>query len=180
MAKATEAPRDIVSIEALEEGLGIDEHSLDKAWLQQPDYFYRVAKQLALMTSRRDAKKQELAEVEARADADIRTTAANRKEKTTEAEIKASVRIDNDVLKVTKELSGMSLYVGQLGALERAYEMRSKALTKLVDLHIASYYRSGDGSPSRASQRALGGREASEARDKLKVRRERYGDGNDD
>jgi len=172
-------PERIDSLERLEQGLPIDENALNEAWLQQPDSFYRVAKQLALMTSRRDAKKQELAETEAKADAETREVAAQRKEKITEPEIKAAVRLDPDVLKVGKELGELQYRVGVLGALERSYEMRQKALTKLVDLYIANYYRSGGGEGSRSAQRALAEHNSRSTRERLLERRQHYGRSSD-
>lgn len=174
----------IVSLEDLEQGLRIDENGLDAALVQQPDLFYRVSKQLAFLSSRRDAKKQELAEEEAKADAETRTVAERRKEKVTEAEIKSAVRLDPNVMRASKELITLGGQVGALTALKEAFQQRSYVLKDLVNLFVANYYGSnqdGTASRSRAPQRALREHSATEAREVLKQKRKRYGDhGRDD
>ena len=133
-----------VSIEELEQGLPIDEHDLNGALLRQPDLLYKVSKELTLQTSRRDAAKQMLAEVEAEVDAAIRHDAQVNDEKITEKEVASQKILDKDVQDAEKELLRLSLAVGQLGALKEAYQQRSYALRGLIDLYVANYF--GDAS----------------------------------
>lgn len=153
----------------LEEGLQIDEYALDDALVTQPDSFYRVSKQLALLISRRDAKKQELAEEEAKADAELRETAVKHKDKVTETEVKNMIRLDRDVQKVSTEFLDLNREVGELTALKEAYQQRSYVLKDLVQLYIANYYTNADGSSS--SSRALRDHKAGRVREELNVRR---------
>lgn len=137
-----DAPR--IAVDQLEEGLQIDEHALDDALVRQPDMFYRVSKHLALLTSKRDAKKQELSEEEARADAEFRNVAHKQKDKTTETELKNMIRLDRAVRKVSDELLALNRKVGEVSALKEAYQQRSYVLKDLVNLYIANYYSSNN------------------------------------
>jgi hypothetical protein len=177
-SKTAEDGATTMSLVDLENGLRIDEHALDEALVQQPDLFYRVSKQLALLISRRDAKKQELAEEEAKADAETRETALKRKDKVTEAEVKSMTRLDPGVIKVSGELLHFSRLVGELSALKEAFQQRSYVLKDLVGLYVAGYYGSNqDGSSRRPNaHNILRQHQASEAREVLRARREHYGD----
>lgn len=172
--KPTKA-RDLESVEELEQGLRIDEHALDEALIAQPESFYRVSKRLALLTSRRDAAKQALAEEEARCDGQIRSDAAKEKEKLTETEIKNMIRLDKDVGKAQTELNQLGREVGLLGALKEAFQQRSYVLKDLTSLHIANYYapNSSDGGPS---GRALKDHRASHAKREMNRMRRRGDD----
>lgn len=163
---------DGMSIEALEQGLQIDEHALDDALIHHPDMFYRVSKHLALVTSQRDAKKQELTEEEAKADGDIRETSLRHKDKTTDTAVKQLVKIDKDVVRVARELLDLNRQVGMWTALKEAFQARSYVLKDLVNLYIANYYGSNqDGTGSRG---ALRDHSASRVRDTLRTRRQDY------
>lgn len=161
------------TIEELEEGLRIDEQALNDALVSQPELFYRVSKKLTMLVSQHDAKKQELAEEEAKADGEIRETASKEKDKVTETEIKNMIRLDRDVRKVSNELMDLRREVGQLTALKEAFSQRSYVLKDLVKLYIANYYESTaeDGS---GAHRELRDHSASRVRERLKTRRQAY------
>lgn len=124
----------------LEKGLRIDEHALDEALMDQPDLLYDVSKHLALLISRRDAAKQELATVEAWVDGVLRRAAREQDSKSTEAEIKARLRVDSRVVEATEVYLRLSHAAGQFAALKEAFQQRGYALKDLVALHLASYY----------------------------------------
>lgn len=160
-----------ISIEQLEKGLLIDEHALDDELIRHPHLFYLVSKRLTLLVSRRDAKKQELAEVEARVDGDIRETAQKHKDKMTDTAVKQLVKLDDDVVKTTKELLELNRQVGVWTALKEAFQARSYVLKDLVNLYVANYYGSDGVSGSR---NALRDHAASRVRENLKMRRQEY------
>lgn len=169
--KRTSSPAS-TTLEELETGLRIDEHALDDALVNHPDMFYRVSKQLAMLVSQRDAKKQELAEEEAKADGDIRETALKHKDKTTDTAVKQLIRLDKDVVRVSRELIDLNRQVGSWTALKEAFQARSYVLKDLVSLYIANYYTGNqDGG---ASGRALRNHNASHVRDELRTRRQGY------
>lgn len=157
-------------IEALEGGLHIDEHALDEALLQQPDLLYRVSKQLAFETSRRDAAKQELAEIEAAADNELREDAARAEEKITEGGIKAQLRLNQKVKEATRTYLELCRRVDMWQALLDAYKQRSYALKELVTLHTANYF--GDVTQT-STQRGYKDHAAHIAKERMKEERTR-------
>jgi hypothetical protein len=129
-----------MNITQLEEKLKIDEHSLDVALREHPDLFYKVATELALAISNRDEAKQALDVIEARVDMDFREDAAKIGAKTTEKEIESNKKVDRSVIAASAQYLEEKYNTAKWQALESAYESRSYALSKLVDLYLANYY----------------------------------------
>jgi hypothetical protein len=129
----------------LEPGLAIDKHDLEQACLQQPDLFYRAAKQLAECVSLRDAAAQAVKEEEASADERIRADAARAGDKITEKEIEAMKLRDDDISLLRLDYLEHAKHVGQWGALKEAFQQRSYVLKDLVNMHLAGHYGSIDG-----------------------------------
>lgn len=144
---------DLRDLDELEKGLKIDEHALDEALQQQPDLFYRVSKTLAMLTSRRDAMKQEKETVEAQADLTIRRKHARDKDKATEGSIRAEIRLDREVIEVGNELLELANLVAQFAALKEAFQQRSYVLKDLVNLYTANYFGDSAGGSSRTRMR---------------------------
>jgi hypothetical protein len=130
----------MADLKQLEAKLQINEHSLDVALREHPDLFYKVASELALAISNRDEAKQDLGVVEAAVDMEVRAEAARLNEKTTEKEVQSQVKLDKKVVSANDKYLSESLNTAKWAALKEAYESRSYALSKLVDLHIAGYY----------------------------------------
>ena len=128
----------------LEAKLKIDEHALDIALREHPDLFYQVATELALAISNRDEAKQDLDEVEAEVDIELRNAAAISGEKTTETQIQSNKKISKKVKSANDKFLAERLNAAKWTALKEAYESRSYALSKLVDLHLANYYSSNE------------------------------------
>lgn len=131
-------------IKKLEAALLIDQHSLDTALREHPDLFYKVATELALAISNRDEAKQDLDETEAQVDLEIRADCARLNEKTTEKEVMSQCKIDKRVKSANDKFLAERLNTAKWTALKEAYESRSYALSKLVDLYLASYYSSNE------------------------------------
>ena len=144
-----EAPSTSPDLEDLEAGLSIDENALDDAVQHQPDFFYQVAKQLALAESRRDAAKQSVGDAEAHQDYVVRKAAANSEGRTTEKQIEAQVRMSPEVMKATQVYLKLKEEVNLLSALKEAYQARGYALNKLVELWLGGYF--GDVNTNRTS-----------------------------
>lgn len=159
-------------ISELEEGLEIDQNDLDQCLVEQPSLYYEVSKQLAQYVSRRDAAKQHLQTVEARAQRGVRRSAAENDEKVTNQEVDSRVKAHKDVLEASDILLELNYSVSLLGALKDAFEQRSKALKDLSGLFIASYYTSS--SVGGASSK-LKDRQASDNRSAMaEERKKRY------
>lgn len=130
----------------LERELRIDKFGLDDALEQHSDLFYRVSKALTLENSRRDALKQEIAELEAEADETVRAEAERFKEKLTETECKMRARLLPKVKGANQDLLRANRRCGELAALKEAFTQRSYAIKELVSLYVAAYF--GDHSAS--------------------------------
>ena len=124
----------------LEQNLLIDEHALDEAIEQQPDWFHRCSKQLALLESRRDAAKQALLDEEAKVDTELRMKARKNDEKITNDEIKAQTRLMPAVKKAGQVFLQLNESVNLYEALKESFKQRSYALGHLVDLFVAGYF----------------------------------------
>lgn len=148
-AKPVSQSHDGTAIAELEKAMAIDPHALDEALIRQPDAFYRVSQRLALLISRRDAAKQDLQEIEAEADRDIRKAASRNEEKLSEVNIKSMIRLDRDVKEGERTLLDLNAAVNQWQALKEGFQQRSYVLKDLVNLHMASYF--GDSGNSRAA-----------------------------
>lgn len=135
-------------ISELEEGLRIDKNALDEALERAPDLYYRVSKELTLATSRRDAIKQELAEIEAEADNTIRIRAEGAKVKLTETDAKMQARLEPAVKRANRDLIEANRVVGMFSALKDAFNQRSYAIKDLVSLYVANYYSDSTGRQS--------------------------------
>lgn len=83
------------TLDELEQGLLINEHKLEVECSRHADVFYRVAKRVALETSRRDALKQSVAETEAEVDLDYRRVAEKANEKPREKAIESEMLLDS-------------------------------------------------------------------------------------
>lgn len=160
-------------ISELETGLRIHKDGLDDALLEQPDFFYRVSKALALATSRRDAIKQEGQELEAEMDERVRARAEADKAKMTETEVKLQVRLEPKMKTATLELLRANREVGELQALKEAFSQRSYALKELVSLYVAQYFGDNTGSAAGSIKDVDAGRARKAMADK---RRERGND----
>ncbi len=126
----------------LEKGLSIDEHGLDESCQMQPELFYQVSKRLALQTSRRDAAKQYLSEVEAIADKEIRERFNEGKDKAkpTEREIEARKIRHPQVKEAQRQLLKLNYSMAQLTALKDSYQQRSYVLKSMIELFLSNYY----------------------------------------
>jgi len=128
------------TLASMEAGLQIDENALNDCLIQQPELYWKVAKQHAIATSDYDAAKKALADSQAEVDAEIRNIARNRNEKMTVGEIEATITRNPQVEKAARKIISVGHEVALLRALKESFSMRSEALKDLVKLYIASYY----------------------------------------
>lgn len=134
-----------------EEHVAIDEHALEDELKQQTLSYYEVSKQLGIETSKRDAVKTYLREVEARVDIELRDHARSTSAKMTESEVASKRQIHPDVMEAYRILGRFQTRVRALEALDKAFSQRAFVLRDLCSLWIASYYsKEGDESAGRA------------------------------
>lgn len=154
----------------LEAKLRIDEHALDVALREQPDLVYAVSQQLALAISERDQAKLELEEQEAETAIDLREDAEANDEKITDKSVEAQVKADPSVQRLAKTFIKSKAEAAKWAALQEAYEQRSYALNKLVDLYLANYY--GNFEKTGGDYKNI---KAKEVKEELATRRKRVG-----
>jgi hypothetical protein len=133
-----------VDIKELEAKLEIDEHALDIALREHPDLVYDVTQELALAVSHRDMAKLELDEIEAEIDKDIRKDASINDEKVTEKEVESIKKTHQKVKAANRKFLEEKFNAAKWTALKDAYEQRSYALSKLVDLYLTSYFSTNE------------------------------------
>lgn len=132
----------------LEGCLSIDRNRLEQACVGQPDYIHQVADEVALVRSRRDAKKKELDEKEAALYVEIRHRASVHEDRITEAEVKAQMTLDRERRRLSNELMRCNELLARWEALKEAFSQRSYMLKELVSLYLARYY----GDPARGAE----------------------------
>ena len=133
-----------MNLKQLEDKLKIDQHALDIALREHPDLFYQVASELALAISNRDEAKQDLDQIEAQVDSELRRAAAISEDKVTEKAIESNKNTDKRVIAANDKFLEERYNAAKWTALKDAYEQRSYALSKLVDLFLANYYSSNE------------------------------------
>ena len=140
---------DAERLKKFERALMISKEELDDALETQPRLMYEVGEIVALQISRRDAAKTHLAEMEAEADADIRSS----EEKVTEAQVKSLVRMSGTVSSATTKLNGLNLSVARWSNMKESIIQRGHALRELVNLYTANYYATAGVDVRRARER---------------------------
>ena len=128
------------NLERLQKKLQIDEHGLEIALRDLPTLIEEVGQAYVLSISERDEAKQELDEIEAIVDSEIRSEAVANDEKVTEKDVDSQKKLDKRVKAANKKFLDLKLESAQWGVLKEAFEKRSYALSKLVDLYISNYY----------------------------------------
>lgn len=136
-------------LEELRAKLLINEHALELELKNYPELVDEVGQAYVLAMSERDQSKDDLDEILAKVDGEIRSTASANDEKITEKEVESQKKLDSKVKAANKRFLDLKLEAAQWGVLKEAIEKRSYALSKLVDLYISNYYseieKKGDG-----------------------------------
>lgn len=123
--------------------LVIDEHALDREWVQQPSLYYHYAAELA--DAQRDYAAAKAAVDVVRADLDSemrRSPEAYGLAKVTEAALAAALPSQPEVKAAIAEMAEARHRVDILQAAVAALEHRKRALEKLVALRLADYFSS--------------------------------------
>jgi uncharacterized protein (DUF3084 family) len=157
--RARDTAADLAELEA---GLKIDKHALDDECIDQPNRYFLVSEALTMAISQRDAAKQELAEVEAEVDADIRSNWDTEADgRLTEKMVESQKALNKDVARTKEELAQLAIKVGKLNALKDSYHQRRYMLQGLIDLHLGGYFGSAASAPRASRER---GAEAAKAK----------------
>lgn len=173
-AKLDEDDDDISITEFYNEYRGlllIDKNAMDDMWLDQPRIVQEIGERVALETSRRDEAKDQLADVSATIDSEVRELHSEDEKKPTETAIKNEVKQDSRVVRAQRRLRLFELNVSRLQALSTSFHQRRYALQDLTTLWIGGYFTSNSGAAHAARDRkGAGGREAMQQERKRRER----------
>lgn len=151
--------------------LAIDKHAMDDMWLQQPQIYQEIGERLALEISLRDQAKDDLADVMAELDAQVRELHADDEKKPTETAIKNEIKQDEAYKAALRRSRALELNVQRLTALKDSFHQRRYALQDLTTLWTGGYFTSNSGAARDARDRkGQSGREAMQAERKRRER----------
>jgi len=121
--------------------LDINEHELDKEWIEQPRLYHKYARKLADARLAFDEAKANLDLVSADLDNKIRESPEDYDlEKVTEPGIKNCVLLQDEYREAIQALNDARHEVNVLEAAVSALDHRKRALEKLVDLFAMDYF----------------------------------------
>ena len=123
------------------EDLQIDESVLDKEWLKQPSEFMKISAAAAEARKEHDLAKLALDVTESVAYKDIVDNPESYGlAKTTEAAIKAAVKVHDEVIAAQKKVIEAKYEMDMHNSAVQAFDQRKRALENLVTLHGQSYF----------------------------------------
>ncbi len=135
---------DGVDLEEFRQHLTINKDSLDEDITVQSDLFFRVSEAYAFACSRRDAAKENIKQVDAQMDLNIRAEAAEDGVKVTETKVFSLVAASDEHLEAASEHLDCIEEVNIFGSLKEAFSQRSYMLRELVELYCVGYYSDPD------------------------------------
>lgn len=151
----------------------IDKNAMDDMWLDQPRIVQEIGERLALEISRRDEAKDDLADVTATLDAEVRELHADDEKKPTETALKNEIKQDKTYKAALARQRALELNVSRLQTLSTSFHQRRYALQDLTTLWVSGYFTSNSGAVKDARDRkGSSGREAMQAERKRREREE--------
>ncbi len=121
--------------------VSIDEHRLDKEWVEQPERYHVVAREQADAQSKVDLAKSRVEFVKGKLYKEI---AAQPQDfglaKATEASVNAAIATHPEYVKAVEEAHEAKHRAHILTTVVTAFDQRKRALEKLVDLKLADYF----------------------------------------
>jgi hypothetical protein len=144
--------------------LQIDKHAMDDMWLEQPQIYQEIGERLALEISLRDQAKDDVADISAELDTQVRELHADDDKKPTETAIKNEIKQDASYKAALRKHRAYELNVARLTALKDSFHQRRYALQDLTTLWTGGYFTSNSGAARDARDRkGASGREAMQA-----------------
>ncbi len=144
---------DGVDLEEFRTHLTINKDSLDEDITVQSDLFFRVSEAYAFACSRRDAAKEQIKQVDAKMDLEIRQDASDEGVKVTETKVSSLVAASEEHLEAASEHLDCIEEVNIFGSLKEAFSQRSYMLRELVELYCVGYYSDPDYVRNKAEMR---------------------------
>jgi hypothetical protein len=138
--------------DAHENPLEVKTEVLDQEWVRQPELYYEYAVRLADARLALKQSQQELEVTKAELDTAIRSSPANYGlNKVTEGAIESTILLQDEYQLALKAVHKAQHKVDILSAYCTSLEHKKRALEKLVDLHLSSYFASPKGAPRGSS-----------------------------
>lgn len=129
-----------IDFEKLEEELSINPDDLDTELIRHVDNFYEVSKGFKQTLENRDFYKDKLKEVDAELQFEVRDILADERTRVTEAMVEAQVILQKQHQQTVVSLREAETKLNSWSSLKDAYEQRSYALARLIELYIAGYF----------------------------------------
>lgn len=121
--------------------LEINQYELEREWVEQPRLYEQWATKAAKARLRLDEAKGELELIEAELDKTIRTEPGKfGVDKITEGAVQKTVVLQDEYQEAAAAVNQAAYELGVIQAAVTALDHRKKALEKLVELWMASYY----------------------------------------
>ena len=132
--------------------LVIDKNRIDDEVVQQPDHYWRVAREAAFASSRAAEAKHDLKVVDANLNAEIPSALETKGIKTTVQNVTAAITAHPDHIEASQALIEADREAGLWGALRESFQQRSWAVKDAVSLTVSGYVsNSSAGGAQRAS-----------------------------
>jgi len=123
-----------------DERLEIDRNALDNELIENPQLIQDVCDECAESIATRDAKKEALETTDAELDAEVRDLLSKNATKATEASIKGMIQTHPKHKQAFEDYNNAKLRAAKAAGLEKAVEVRGKALESLSRLYASGYF----------------------------------------
>lgn len=126
--------------EDLKAALKVSKHNLDTHFEEQAQLNSTIGEEHEKALRARDLAKQELDELSAEIDAELRADATAAGEKVTETALKNRITLDPRMRKLERRVLDLNLEVGRWASLRESFRQRSDALKGLTNLNGQNYF----------------------------------------
>lgn len=131
-----------VNIEEFRKYLQIDRSSLDDEVMRQASLLFTVSEAVIEATAERDALKDNLLQIEAMLDKEIRHDFETAKTKFTETQIKSLILMDGSRVQINDDYLASKAKADKLIALKESFQARGFMLRDLCSLYAANFFES--------------------------------------
>lgn len=143
LVKREEAAAPVSEYEQFAARIRLDRNALDIAAEEQSMLFFEIANRHVIAISRRDAVKDDLAQIDAELARDFRAQCERDKVRATEALVSDHILLHNRHITAAATLRLHRIEADQWGALREAFDQRMRMIKELVGLYASGYYSEG-------------------------------------
>jgi hypothetical protein len=121
--------------------LRIDKHDLDEELIRQPELFFEVSERVTQAIAERDALKEELANVDAELDKEVRAKLTKNLERFTEAMVKNAIQTHKKHATAAENYLEAKNEADNWVALKEAFHQRRYMIQELCGLYLGNYFQ---------------------------------------